>query len=85
MSKMIISFSAPWCKACKSLEPALEKAAEKVKVVHINVEENPEAAHSFQVMNLPTLILVENGNEVDRITGSSETNIFNVQKFAGLV
>ncbi len=80
--KKIIDFWAPWCKACKELEPVLEEAAQKIEVIRINVEEDPGSASDYQVMSLPTVILFDNRKGMDRITGYSQTNIARIRAFA---
>lgn len=82
--KKIIDFWAPWCKACKDLEPILEEASKNVEVIRINVDEDPGSVNDYQVMSLPTVILFDEVKGINRITGSSLTNIERIRLFAGL-
>ena len=70
---VLVDFWAPWCAPCKMLAPAIEEIASeyagKLKVGKLNVDENPAAATNFGVMNIPTLILFNKGEEIERIVG----------------
>lgn len=70
---VLVDFSAVWCNPCKMLDPIVEQLAAdwngKVKVVKLDVDENPDLAYEFQVMGVPTLLLIKNGQPVERVTG----------------
>lgn len=69
---VLVDFWAVWCGPCKSLGPILEDVAAEttsVKVVKINVDENPELASQFRIMSIPTLILFKNGEAVKKSVG----------------
>jgi thioredoxin 1 len=70
---LIIEFGAPWCAPCKRLEPELERLAslwtDKVVLGHINVDESPDLTIRFMVMGVPTVILVKEGEVLERFTG----------------
>lgn len=69
--KVLVDFFANWCHPCKRLEPALEDLSEEMNIKKVDVDESPEIAEKFQVMGLPTLILFQDGEEVNRTTGFS--------------
>ena len=70
---VLVEFGAEWCAPCKRLEPILEKLAQEwentSKIYHIDVEEAPDVAIQFHVMNLPTIILFDHGQEQSRLVG----------------
>jgi thioredoxin 1 len=69
----LIDFWAEWCGPCRSLAPTIEELhkeyAGKVFIGKLDVDENPQTAEGFQVLSIPTLIVMKNGQEVDRIVG----------------
>jgi thioredoxin 1 len=69
----LIDFWAGWCSPCRALAPAIEELsreyAGKVFVGKLDVDENPEKAECFQVFSIPTLLVMKNGQEVERIVG----------------
>jgi len=70
---VLIDFWAPWCAPCKIMAPVVEELAEDfkgtLKVAKTNVDENPELATELSILNIPTLVIFKNGNEVSRIMG----------------
>ena len=71
---VVADFWAPWCGPCRVVSPAVERLASdfagKVKVVKINIDDQPQLGERFVVRSIPTLILFERGREKDRIVGA---------------
>ncbi|MBR5214361.1 MAG: thioredoxin [Akkermansia sp.] len=79
---VLIDFWATWCGPCKMISPIVDQVATEVagtaKVGKVNVDDAAELARRYNVRNIPTLIFIKNGEEVDRITGAtSKDNILN--------
>jgi thioredoxin 1 len=70
---VLAEFWAPWCGHCTKLSPVLDELAadmgDKVKVVKINVDENKVLAQKYSVMSLPTMILIKDGEKVEKLLG----------------
>lgn len=72
-SLALIDCWAPWCGPCIALAPIIEELAEeyagKILVGKLNVDENPRTAERFQIFSIPTMLIMKNGGEADRIVG----------------
>ncbi len=71
---VLVDFWAPWCGPCLMVAPVIEQIAEtyrgQLKVVKVNVDENPEVSIRYQIMSIPTLILFKDGHPVDSVVGA---------------
>ena len=67
--KKILYFSAAWCGPCKMLGPIMESLAGEINYEKVDVDNNQDLSIQYGVRNIPTLILVENGEAVGRLTG----------------
>jgi thioredoxin 1 len=71
---VVVDLWAEWCGPCKMMEPVLEQIADehedRMKVVKLNIDQNQETPLKFNVMNIPTLLLFKNGQEIDRVIGA---------------
>ena len=70
---VLVDFGAEWCHPCKQLDPIVEELAgdwaEKVQVLHLDIDENANTTMQYGVMGVPTLILFVDGEPVERMTG----------------
>ncbi len=71
---VLIDLWAPWCGPCRMVAPVLEKLAVRyagsLKVVKINVDDNPRSAAQYDARSIPTLVMVKDGKVVDRVIGA---------------
>jgi thioredoxin 1 len=72
---VVVDFWAEWCGPCKMIAPALDEIAgqigDKVKIVKLNVDENPNTAAKYGIMSIPTLLLFKNGEIASRQVGAA--------------
>ena len=70
---VLVDFTAVWCQPCKALDPVVKELADEwngqVKVVKLDVDDNPSIAMNYNVMGVPTLLLFKDGEPVERTTG----------------
>ncbi len=71
---VLVDFWAPWCGPCKMLGPVLEEVAAandgRLKVVKVNVDENSDLAQKYEVMGIPAMFLIKNGEVIESFTGA---------------
>ena len=74
---VLVDFWASWCGPCRMVGPIIDEIAAEhpeYKVVKINVDEEPELAGRFQVVSIPTLMVVKNGQIVSQSAGARPKN-----------
>lgn len=69
---VLIDFWATWCMPCRMIAPVVEEIAEErtdIKVCKIDIDDQQELASMFQIMSIPTLVVLENGNIKNKAVG----------------
>ena len=71
---VMVDFWAVWCGPCQMVAPVVDELAseygEKLRVVKLNTDENPEIAGRYQIMSIPTILFFRNGQPVEKLVGA---------------
>ena len=86
---VLVDFWAEWCGPCRMVGPVVEEIAQEnagsLKVLKLNVDDNPETARKYRVMSIPTLMVFAGGDEKKRIVGArgKEQLLGDISEFVG--
>jgi thioredoxin len=76
---VLVDFWAAWCGPCRAIAPAVEELANeyagKLKVVKVDVDENPDVSSRYGVQSIPTLLVFKGGEVVERMIGAYPKNM----------
>jgi len=70
---VLLDFFASWCGPCKMVSPILDEIAEEredIKVCKVNIDEQPELAHRYRIMTIPTLMVLKDGHIIEQSVGA---------------
>jgi thioredoxin 1 len=86
---VLVDFKAVWCGPCRVMKPTIDKLADeyrgRVKVVTLDIDDGPELAAEYGIRGVPTFILFNEGEVIERWVGSNTTRDMFVQKFSELL
>ena len=76
---VLVDFTAAWCPPCKAIAPILDELADEyagsLRIVKVDVDENPSVAMRFGIRSMPTLVVLRDGVEVKRLVGARPKRI----------
>lgn len=77
---VVVDLWAPWCGPCRMIAPILDKIATeyagRVKVVKVNVDDNPDVSYQFKVQSIPLVVLLKDGKQVDTLMGAQSPQVY---------
>jgi len=77
--KQVLYFSAKWCTACQATTPIIEslKSSNRAQVAMVDVDYDVSLTEQYNVKSVPTTVILENGNEIQRVVGSVNSDRLN--------
>jgi len=70
----LVDFWAAWCAPCREVSPVVDQLAEQFKgriaFVRVNVDDNPKTSEAYDILSMPTLLLMKDGQPLDRVIGA---------------
>lgn len=83
----VVKFGAEWCGPCRTINPQLDKMKQEfntINFVSVDVDDNPELAKEYRISSLPTVILIRDGEVIDKVIGAMRAEPMR-QKLSNLV
>jgi thioredoxin 1 len=83
----VVKFGAEWCGPCRTINPQLDKMKQEfntINFVSVDVDDNPELAKEYRISSLPTVILIRDGEVIDKVVGTVRAEPMR-QKLSSLV
>ena len=71
--KQVLYFTAEWCGPCKMIKPMVQRLQSQMSITFIDADQSPETCKTWNVRNVPTLLVIKNSMEVGRLVGTSIT------------
>lgn len=76
---VVVDFWAPWCQPCKKISPVIDELGEiypQLKVVKVNIDDNPQVAGQFGITGVPTVAVFDGGEQMLAITGAMPKRVY---------
>jgi thioredoxin 1 len=71
--KQVLYFSAEWCGPCKMIKPIMQSLQSQMSITFIDVDASAETAKTWNVRNIPTVLVIQNGQQLGRLAGNAIT------------